>query len=469
MIPRDVIAAKRDGRELDAGAIASFVRGFLDGTVADYQMSAFLMAVMLRGLSPRETADLTRIMVETGETLAFPGVPGSKVDKHSTGGVGDLISLVLAPAVAACGVPVPMISGRGLGHTGGTLDKLESIPGFRTDLDAASFAQILGEVGCVMGRPTARIAPADAGMYALRDVTGTVESIPLIVSSILSKKVAEGIDALVLDVKFGRGAFMGTEEDAERLARELTRVGGIMGLTAAAFLTDMDRPLGTAVGNALEVASALECLRGNGPQDVMELVLTLGAAMLCLGKPGNTWQNSWKEIADAVSGGRALAAFRDLVAAQGGDASVVDDPGSLPQAPVAVPVAAERSGFVADVNPRVLGEAVVELGGGRRRAEDAVDPAVGIRLLRRCGDRVAAGEDLAVVLARDADTGKHIAETTARGAFRVAEEPPPERALIRGLVTGNGSVPWAGGETWDREAGAAAGGAGKRDRREATK
>jgi pyrimidine-nucleoside phosphorylase len=280
------------------------------------------------------------------------------------------------------------------------------------------------------------------------------------VSSILSKKVAEGIDALVLDVKFGRGAFMTTEDDAGRLARELTRVGALMGVETAAFLTDMDRPLGVAVGNAVEVESALMCLRGNGPQDVMELVFTLGAAMLALGKPGDTWQTYREAIAAAVSGGRGLETFRALVAAQGGDVSVVDDPGKLTRAPVATPVAADRSGFVADVNPRALGEAVLDLGGGRRRAEDAVDPAVGIRLLRRYGDRIKAGEDLAVVASRDADTGKRIAETTVRGAFRIAEEPPVERALIRGLVTENGIVPWTGGETWDHEAGAAGSRAG---------
>jgi pyrimidine-nucleoside phosphorylase len=453
MIPRAIIEAKRDGRELRADEIAFFVRGFLGGDVTDYQMSAFLMAVTLRGLSLRETADLTRVMVETGETLSFPRVPGRKVDKHSTGGVGDLVSLVVAPLVAACGVPVPMISGRGLGHTGGTLDKLESIPGFRTDLDAAAFARVLGEVGCAMGRPTARLAPADGRMYALRDVTGTVESIPLIVSSILSKKVAEGMDALVLDVKFGRGAFMKTEKDAGDLARELTRVGGLMGKETVAFITDMDIPLGDAVGNALEVASAISCLRGQGPQDVMEIVLTLGAAMLGLGKPGANWQNYREQIEAAVSGGSGLDRLRALIEAQGGDPSVVDDPARLPRAPVAVPVAASRPGFVVDVDPRALGEAVLERGGGRRRAGDAIDPAVGVRLLRRYGARVEAGDVLALVHARGEAEGKRIADERVRESYRLGGEPPPARALVRSLVTGDGIVPWVGGETWNRERG----------------
>ncbi len=450
MNARDVIRAKRDGRELTGSEIEFFVRGFVAEEIAPYQMSAFLMAVFLRGMTPAETAVLTRLMVETGETLAFPGIDGWKVDKHSTGGVGDLVSLPLAPLVAACGVPVPMISGRGLGHTGGTLDKLESIPGLRTDLDPGRFRAVLAEVGFAMGGQTADLAPADRRMYALRDVTATVESIPLIVSSILCKKVAEGIDALVLDVKCGRGAFMKTEPDALRLAGELTRVGTLMGKEVVAFVTDMDVPLGTAVGNTVEVKVALECLRGSGPGDLMELVTTLGAAMLLLGKRAANWEEASEAVAAAVAGGTGLARFRAMVKAQGGDPGAVDDPERLPRAAVREPVPAPASGYVTDVEPFGLGEAVVELGGGRRRAEDAVDPSVGVLLSRRYGDRVERGEPLAEVLAADEATAKRVASEFVAKAYRVGPEPPPPRTLIKYLVTAGGPAPWRGGETWTR-------------------
>jgi pyrimidine-nucleoside phosphorylase len=444
-----IIRAKRDGRELADGEIEFFVRGFLAEDIAPYQMTAFLMAVFFRGMSPRETATLTRVMVESGETFSLPGIDGIKVDKHSTGGVGDLISLPLAPLVAAAGVPVPMVSGRGLGHTGGTLDKLESIPGLRTDLDEETFRRILREVGFVMGGQTESLVPADRRMYALRDVTATVESVPLIVSSILSKKVAEGIDALVLDVKCGRGAFMKTEEDALHLAGELTRAGTIMGLRVAAFVTDMDQPLGDAVGNAVEVRTALNCLRGTGPADQMELVNTLGAAMLCLGGKAADWETAEREMIRVRDDGTGLARFRAMVEAQGGDPAAVDDPSRLPQAPARVDVTAEEAGFVADVEPFALGQAVVALGGGRRRAEDRVDPAVGVLIRRRYGDRVERGDVLAEVLAADEAAGRQAADEGVASAFRVEPREPEPRTLVKHLVTADGRWPWNGAETWN--------------------
>lgn len=447
MRPAEVIRRKRDGGTLDRESLHGFVRGFVDGEVAPYQMSAFLMAVCLRGMVPEETADLTRVMVETGQVLEFPAEGGGLVDKHSTGGVGDLVSLPLAPLAAAAGLRVPMISGRGLGHTGGTLDKLESIPGLRTDLGMAAFGRLLMTVGFAMGGQTGALAPADRLMYALRDVTATVESVPLIVSSILSKKVAEGIGALVLDVKCGRGAFMTSEEDALRLAGELARVGALLGLEVVAFVTDMDAPLGTAVGNAVEMRSALECLRGRGPDDVMELVGVLGTAMLCLGR-GGVWEENAARLRGVLEDGSGLARFRAMIEGQGGDPGVVDVPERLPRASVRVTVTSPEAGWVQDLEPRALGEAVVDLGGGRRRAEDPVDPGVGLELLRRRGDRVEAGEPLAVVLASDRATGERVARERVAGAYHLGPEPPAARPLVRRLVTAAGSVPWRGASSW---------------------
>jgi len=446
--PQGVIGKKRDGGELTDAELEYFVGGFLDEGVTDYQMAAWLMAVFLRGMTPGETATLTRLMVESGKTLSFPEVPGRKVDKHSTGGVGDLISLPLAPVVAAAGVPVPMISGRGLGHTGGTLDKLESISGLETGLDEDAFRRVLRDVGFVMGGQTEELAPADRRMYALRDVTATVESIPLIVSSILSKKVAEGIDALVLDVKCGRGAFMKTEEDAIRLAGELCRVGTLMGKEVVAFVTDMDAPLGSAVGNAVETRVAIDCLRGNGPEDTMELVGTLGRAMIVLGGRAASWDEAGTILDRALDSGDALARFRSMVEAQGGDASMVDEPDRLPRAGHEHAVSAPRDGFVTDIDPFALGEAVVELGGGRRRADDVIDPGVGVLLSKKPGREVKAGEALAVVLASDPGVGKRVAGDLNK-AFTVGAAPPPPRPLVRHLVTADGSKPWAGAATWD--------------------
>jgi pyrimidine-nucleoside phosphorylase len=427
--PRRLIARKRDGGTLTGAEIETFVRSFLEGGVADYQMSAFLMAVFFRGMSGDETAALTRSMVDSGTRLDLSDVPGVKVDKHSTGGVGDKVSIPLAPLVAACGVPVPMISGRGLGHTGGTLDKLESIPNFRTRLDAAEFTRILAEVGYVMGGQSADLAPADRRMYALRDVTATVESIPLIVSSILSKKVAEGADGLVMDVKFGRGAFMPEAGEAGRLGRELGRVGRLLGLDVRIFLTDMDRPLGRKIGNALEIAESIELLTGGGPEDLREITMALGAAMLVLGRKAADDAEGRRRIEAAIADRSGLERFRRLITAQGGDARVLDDLARLPRAAVIETIPAGSDGWVVDVDPRLVGEAVIDLGGGRRRAEDAVDPSVGFELAVARGEAVRRGQPLAVVHAADR-AALDGAGAAIRRAFTIGAEPPADRPLI---------------------------------------
>ena len=428
--PRRLIARKRDGGELSPDAIESFVRSFLAGDVADYQMSAFLMAVYFRGMSGGETAALTRAMVDSGTRLDLSSVPGIKVDKHSTGGVGDKVSIPLAPLVAACGVFVPMISGRGLGHTGGTLDKLEAIPGFRTRLAADEFVRILREVGYVMGGQSADLAPADRRMYALRDVTATVESIPLIVSSILSKKVAEGANGLVMDVKFGRGAFMPDVEQAARLGRELDRVGSLLGLTLRVFLTDMDRPLGRKIGNALEIAESIDILTGGGPPDLKEITLALGGAMLMLAGKARDEAEGRRYIEGAIADRSGLEKFRQLIMAQGGDPLVIDDPSRLPAAPVRMELTAQEDGWVIDVDPRLIGEAIIDLGGGRRRAEDAVDPAVGIDLAVARGDSVRSGQLLATIHAAERGTMADFVLAALRRAIRVGPAPPPPRPLI---------------------------------------
>jgi pyrimidine-nucleoside phosphorylase len=462
VIPASVIRAKRDGEELSREDIDGFIRGFLDWEVTSYQMSAFLMAVTLRGMTARETADLTRVMLETGEKLTFPGSAARAVDKHSTGGVGDLVSIPLAPLVAAAGVPVPMMAGRGLGHTGGTIDKLESIPGFRADLDPAGFRRMIAEVGCAIGEQTLAVAPADRRMYALRDVTATVESIPLIVSSILSKKGAEGIDALVLDVKCGRGAFMKSEESALRLARTLAEVGGILGLETVAFVTDMDRPLGNSVGNAIEVREALDVLAGRGSEDLTGLVLDLGAAMLALGRPGTGFEENRVRLRGLLDDGSGLARFRKLVSAQGGDAGALDDPErGLPLAPVRIDVPAPDDGWVSDLEPVALGRAAAELGGGRRAAGDAIDPGVGIRIARGVGARVRRGDVLAVIHCREREAGERAARESIAPAFRIAADRPVVPPVIRHLVTAAGAVPWEGPRTWDQAVSAPGGGGAK--------
>lgn len=449
MIPESVIRAKRDGEEISGSTIRDFIFGFVKGDVADYQMSAFLMAVTLRGMTRAETVELTRAMAESGETFDFSHVTARKVDKHSTGGVGDMISLPLVPLVAACGVAVPMIAGRGLGHTGGTIDKLESIPGFRTDLDRTAYAKALQNVGGVIGGQTKTVAPADRRMYAIRDVTATVESLPLLVSSILSKKLAAGLDALVLDVKCGSGAFLPDEKDALRLAQALVTTADGLGLPAVAFVTDMDAPLGRAVGNAVEIASTIDCLQGQGPEDVMELVFTLGTAMLCFAQPESSWDTHRSHLESNVRDGSGLKRFEMMIREQGGDTRVVADPTLLPQAKGRFEVVAEHEGWVGAIDARAIGRALVGLGGGRTKAEDGIDPSVGFLFERRVGDKVGRGDILATVLGRTDAEAARSGQDVLR-AFSIESAAPERRQLVRHLVTRDRVTQWQGAGTWPK-------------------
>jgi pyrimidine-nucleoside phosphorylase/thymidine phosphorylase len=430
MRPYELIHAKRDGRALAPADVAALVDGFTRGEVPDYQMAAFCMAVFFRGMDGAETAALARAMLESGDVLDLSGVPGVKVDKHSTGGVGDKVSLALAPLAAACGVRVPMISGRGLGHTGGTLDKLEAIPGFRTDLAPERFVELVRTVGCAMGGQTARLAPADRKLYALRDVTATVESIPLIAGSIMSKKLAEGIDALVLDVKVGRGAFMKTLPDARALAAALAGIGRSFGKRVSALLTAMDEPLGRAVGNALETAEAIALLRGEGPPDLREVTVLLGAEMLRLAGVASDGAAARGRVERAIADGSGLEKLAEITAAQGGDPAAIRDPARLPRAAEVWPVRAPRDGWVAAVDAEVVGLAAVALGAGRARVEDRVDPSVGIVVERKVGEPVRAGEPLCLVHAGPRSEPRPRVEARLGAAWTIADAPPPARALL---------------------------------------
>ena len=406
------IARKRDGYALSEGEIREFIAGFVDGSIPDYQMSALAMAIVWRGMTAEETAILLDAMMNSGDLLDWSHLTCATADKHSTGGVGDKVSIPLAPAVAACGVAVPMISGRGLGHTGGTLDKLQSIPGpgrdgrgggFEVDLPLPVFQAQVAAIGLGLIGQTATIVPADKRLYALRDVTSTVESIPLIVASILSKKLAEGVGFLVLDVKVGPGAFMKTPEQAVLLAEAMVRAGQAAGRKVTAFLTAMDRPLGTHVGNALEISESIEILRGAGPADTRSEVVRLGGEMLRLAGVVPDLQSGETRIARSLDDGSALARFRQVVQVQGGDPRVCDDPQAiLPKAPVIVPVLAEKDGVIAQMDALAVGLAAVRLGAGRNRTDDAVDPAVGFVLHKKPGESVVCGEPWAHVHARTA-------------------------------------------------------------------
>ncbi|MEP7123963.1 MAG: thymidine phosphorylase [Byssovorax sp.] len=428
----ELIAKKRDGERLSDEDIQRVIEALGAGDFADYQMTALLMAIFFRGMDDAETVALTKAMLHSGDVLDLSAVPGLKVDKHSTGGVGDKVSICLAPLVASCGVPVPMVSGRGLGHTGGTLDKLESIPGFSVHLDTATFRKIVADVGTCMIGQTSRIAPADKRIYALRDVTATVESIPLIVASILSKKLAEGIDALVLDVKVGRGAFMKTEADARALAEALVRVGSAAGKQVTALLTDMSAPLGRTVGNAIETREAIDVLHGRGPADLIECTLALGAEMLRLGRVATTEQQARAALKKAIAGGAAARTMERMIEAQGGDPRVVEDTGLLPSAAVKVGILAERSGFVHGIDPLEIGLAAVAMGAGRTRADQAVDPVVGIELEVTRGDAIEAGAPLAHLHVRHADDADKVL-ARVRAAFQIGAErvAPPALVLAR--------------------------------------
>jgi len=395
----EIIEIKRDGGRHAEGDVRRLVAGYVAGDVPDYQMSAWLMAVLFRGLDHAETVWLTDAMVRSGRTVDLSAIPGVKVDKHSTGGVGDKTTLALAPMVAACGVPVAKMSGRGLGHTGGTLDKLESIPGFSVMMDAEAFTRQVCDIGVAVIAQSPDIDPADKKIYALRDVTGTVPSVPLIVSSIISKKVAGGADAIVLDVKVGSGAFMKTIEEARVLADELTRTGEALGKRVVTLLTDMDQPLGCAVGNALEVAEAFAAVRGEGPEDLMQECLALGSRMLVFAHVARDADDGRAQLMRAIETGRAAAKAREWVAAQGGDPSVVDDPSVLPTAPFSRAVSAHEHGWVAHFDAAAVGRAAMAMGAGRASLLDAVDPAAGLVLAAKVGDRVEDGAPLATLYA----------------------------------------------------------------------
>jgi len=430
----DVIRKKRDGGELSRGEIESLIGAYTRGDVPDYQVSAWLMAVVLRGMTRAETAVLTDAVLRSGEVLDLSFLPMKKVDKHSTGGVGDKTSLVLAPLVAAAGLAVPMISGRGLGHTGGTLDKLESIPGFNVNLQVSQFRSVLETCGCAMIGQTAEIAPADRKLYALRDVTGTVESPYLICASIMSKKLAEGIDALVLDVKTGSGAFMKTEDDAAFLAELMVETGERMGKQVVALITDMDQPLGNMIGNALEVVEVVEVLRGGGPEDLRELCLELAGWMLQLGGVSDTVAEGRQQSDKLLSSGKALDTFRRMVELQGGEPRVVDDAKRLPQAPHTATISSAKDGYLASVQCEQVGTACVILGGGRERKEDSVDPAVGIVLHKKVGDRISAGEPLATIH-YNAETKAARARQLLEASFQIADAPADKkRPLIHRVI-----------------------------------
>src|SRR6266852_3536036 len=393
----DLIRRKRDGVELQRNEIEFLIDAYTRDAIPDYQMSAWLMAVVLRGMTRAELAALTEAMLNSGKVLDLSELPAAKVDKHSTGGVGDKTSLVIAPIAAAGGLFVPMISGRGLGHTGGTLDKLESIPGFNVNLSVSEFRRVLAQCGAALIGQTAEIAPADKKIYALRDVTGTVESPYLICASIMSKKLAEGVDALVLDVKTGSGAFMKSEKDAAFLAELMVETGRQMGKKVVALITDMDQPLGCMIGNALEVVEVVDILRGEGPEDLRQLCLELAGWMLHLGGVSSTVAEGQQQSERLISSGKALDRFRQMVELQGGDPKVIDDAKRLPQAGHTATIPSTKDGYITSVQCEQVGTACVILGGGRERKEDSVDPAVGIVLHKKVGDRVSGGEPLATI------------------------------------------------------------------------
>jgi pyrimidine-nucleoside phosphorylase len=430
----DIIRRKRDGIGLNRDEIDSFVTGATDGSWPDYQISALLMAIVLRGMSDEETAWLTDAMARSGARFDLASIPGLKVDKHSTGGVGDKTSLILAPLAAACGVVVPMMSGRGLGHTGGTLDKLEAIPGFKVDQTARDIVSALADVGCVIVGQTRDIAPADRRLYRLRDVTATVESIPLITASIMSKKLAEGIDALVLDVKVGRGAFMKTEAEADQLARAMVKAGQLAGVRTEALLTRMDAPLGRAVGNALEVIESIETLRGEGPADLTVLSVLLAARMVVMAGKAGTQVEAERLVRRALTSGEGLAKFRQMVVRQGGDGAVIDEPSRLPLASGREMVRANRSGYVTGLDAMLVGRAAAALGAGRATADDKIDHGVGLRVLATLGALVRAGEPILELYHRDS-LGLRDAVDLAAQAIELGSAPPMPQPLMVAEIT----------------------------------
>ncbi|WP_408856564.1 pyrimidine-nucleoside phosphorylase [Bacillus amyloliquefaciens] len=428
----DLIVKKQNGKELTTEEIQFFVKGYTDGSIPDYQASALAMAIYFQDMTDQERADLTMAMVNSGETIDLSAIEGIKVDKHSTGGVGDTTTLVLAPLVAALGVPVAKMSGRGLGHTGGTIDKLEAIEGFHVELSKDEFIKLVNRDKVAVIGQSGNLTPADKKLYALRDVTGTVNSIPLIASSIMSKKIAAGADAIVLDVKTGAGAFMKTDEDAVNLAKAMVRIGNNVGRQTMAMISDMSQPLGFAIGNALEVQEAIDTLRGEGPEDLNELVLTLGSQMVVLAKKAETLKEARTKLQEVMKNGKALEKFKEFLSNQGGDASVVDDPSKLPQAAYKIDVPAKEAGVVSEIVADEIGVAAMLLGAGRATKEDEIDLAVGIMLRKKVGDNVEKGEPLVTLYANR----ENVEDVTAKvyDNIRISEKAEAPK-LIHTLIT----------------------------------
>jgi len=433
MVPQWIIEKKRDGNALTAEEIRFFIHGYTKGEIPDYQMAAMAMAIYIRGMSFQETATLTDVMLHSGDLVDTSSIEAYKADKHSTGGIGDKVSLILAPLVACCDLAVPMISGRGLGITGGTLDKLEAIPGYRTDLSDREFVEVVRACGCCITGQTGQLAPADKKLYALRDVTGTVPSIPLITASIMCKKLAEGINGLVLDVKWGKGAFMKTQDDARELARTMVEVGTRMGKDMAAMLTDMNEPLGRCAGNGLEVLESIECLSGKGPADLMEVTLALCARMLQLGGKAASEAEALKRLKTHIGSGAALQKFREMVSLQSGDPAVIDDPGKLPQASIQEDYPSPKEGFLSRVDAETVGKAVLVLGAGRRKTDDRVEVAVGVSGLAKVGEAVEKGQSLLTLHAND--TGRLAeAKEMLKEAFSFSDQPVQRSPLIHEVI-----------------------------------
>jgi pyrimidine-nucleoside phosphorylase len=442
----ELILKKRNGNSLTEEELNYLLSGYVRSEVPDYQMSAFLMACYFQGMNSEETLSFTRLMLNSGETIDLSEIPGIKADKHSTGGVGDKVSLILAPMVAACGVPVPMISGRGLGHTGGTLDKLESIPGFRTNLSIAEYKRIVRDIGIVMIGQTNEIAPADKKMYALRDVTATIECIPLIAGSIMSKKLAEGINALVLDIKTGRGAFMRTYDRSLELAKTLVTIGNGFGKETMGFITAMNQPLGIAIGNWLEVVEAVGCLKGkidssNFSADLMEVTLVLSGAMVYLGKKAQSIEEGMEKCRKTIKDGTAYHKFLELVRAQGGSVDAIENLESYPLSKFAMEVKSSENGFIREIDSFELGMASTSLGAGREKIDDIIDMKAGIVLKKKMGDAVDTGDSLAVFYTDRENILPSVRQRIAK-AFKVSSTRPEREPMILALVDKNGEKKW---------------------------
>jgi pyrimidine-nucleoside phosphorylase len=438
MVPQWIIEKKRDGQQLQAAEIHDFINGFTDGSIPEYQMSALAMAIFFQGMTSEETGALTEVMMRSGDVLNLSSILKPKADKHSTGGIGDKVSLILAPLAAACGLAVPMISGRGLGITGGTLDKLESIPGYRTDLTPAEFEKVISDCGCSIIGQTADLAPADKKLYALRDVTGTVPSIPLISASIMSKKMAEGADSLVLDVKWGSGAFMKTPEQARELALAMIGIGASMKKEVSALITNMNQPLGATAGNALEVAESIDTLNGEGPEDLTLLTLELCAEMLVLSGLYDSLPQALEIAKSHLDSGAALAVFARMIDLQGGDTAILNNQALLPKATHTSDLTSPTSGYVETMDAELIGKAALVLGAGRKAVTDSIDQAAGISHIAKIGSKVAEGE-LLMRLHADSDNLIEQATELASAAFTISEEPPVGFVLITDRVSGGTS------------------------------